>query len=262
MIIATSLETWARWLDALVPSGPWRQQIYSYCERGASPAFWAEPLNAASNGAFHLAALAGFVVWAAAPRRRAVDLALIVLVFVIGTGSFLFHTLATRWAAVADTAPIGIFMVGYLAYALKRWVGFGWLLTLLSLVVFFIMLWQSSVVRCDGGPCLNGSVAYFPALGALLLIGAYLAARRHPAGVYLFSAAAIFAVSLTFRSIDKMICPQTVISIIDASRPSGTHFLWHILNATLLFLLLLAALRHGDRRIAGTMDRAAIASRP
>ncbi len=243
------LETWARWLDAMVPSDAWRQQIYAYCERGTSSAFWAEPLNAASNGAFHFAALLAMAMWAMSENRRIVDLLLCLLVFVIGTGSFLFHTLATRWAAVADTAPIGIFMVAYLAYALKRWVGFGWLLTFLSLVVFYVMLWQSSVVRCNGGPCLNGSVAYFPALGALLLIGIYLAIRRHPAGKYLAAAGLVFAVSLTFRSIDMAICPRTIISIIDASRPSGTHFLWHILNATLLLALLIAALRHGDRRI-------------
>lgn len=245
------LEAFARWLEGFIPAGKWRDQIYSYCERGSSSEFWAEPLNALSNGAFHLAALAAFVMWLAGVggQRRAVDLALIGLVFVIGTGSFLFHTLATRWAAVADTAPIGIFMVGFLAYALKRWVGAGWIVTFLALVAFFVMLWQSSVVRCDGGPCLNGSVAYFPALGALVLIGGYLMVRGQQAGKYLLSAGVIFAISLVFRSIDKTICPQTVISIIDASRPSGTHFIWHIMNATLLFLLLLGALRHGgDRR--------------
>lgn len=253
MNLTRLLETWSRWLDGLVPPGPWHQQINNYCERGTSSAFWAEPLNAASNGAFHLAAIAGLVIWALSANRRAVDLALVLLVFVIGTGSFLFHTLATRWAAVADTAPIGIFMVGYLAYALKRWVGLGWILTILALGVFFVMLWQSSVVRCGGGPCLNGSVAYFPALAALLLVGAYLALFRHPAGKYLLSAGLLFALSLSFRSIDNMICPRTIISIIDASRPSGTHFLWHLLNATLLFLLLLAGLRHGGRRVA-TID--------
>jgi len=245
------LEQFARWLDGFVPSGFWHDRIYSYCERGSSSAFWAEPLNAYSNGAFHFAALVALVMWATRPGRRMVDLFLIALVFVIGTGSFLFHTLATRWAAVADTVPIGIFMVAFLAYALKRWVGLGWILTLLALGVFYVALWQSSVVRCDGGPCLNGSVAYFPALAALLLVGGYLVIRRHLAGKYLVAAGLIFAVSLTFRSIDKAICPQTVISIIDASRPSGTHFLWHLLNAMLLYFLLHAALVHGAQRIRG-----------
>ena len=28
-------------------------KVYSYCERGGDPGFWAEPLNAISNGAFY-----------------------------------------------------------------------------------------------------------------------------------------------------------------------------------------------------------------
>lgn len=245
----TSLEALARAIDRALPvSGYWRQHIYSYCERGPSAAFWAEPLNAASNVAFHLAALAALVLWARqrAENRRIVDLVLIATVFVIGTGSFLFHTLATRWAAVADTAPIGLFMVGYLAYAVKRWVGFGWLMTLAALGVFYAALWQSSVVRCGGGPCLNGSVAYLPAFAALILVGGWLAIRRHPAGKYLVAAGLVFAVSLTFRTLDRALCPWTIIV---ASRPWGTHWLWHILNASLLYLLLQAAILHGARRI-------------
>lgn len=245
------IEDLARSLNQMIPPGRWRDQIYSYCERGSSSAFWGEPLNAISNGAFFVAALAALVLWAMQrpDNRRIVDFALIVLVAIIGTGSFLFHTLATRWAAVADTTPIGFFMVGYLAYALKRWVGVGWIVTFLALGLFFVALWQSSVVRCNGGPCLNGSVAYFPAFAVLVLIGGYLAIRGHPAGKYLFSAGLIFAVSLTLRSIDKSFCPYTIIY---ASRPSGTHFAWHILNATLLYLLLHAAIIHGARRIGGT----------
>ena len=36
-------------------------KVYSYCERGGDPTFWAEPLNAISNGAFIVAGL--FAAW-------------------------------------------------------------------------------------------------------------------------------------------------------------------------------------------------------
>jgi hypothetical protein len=39
--------------------------------------------------------------------------------------------------------------------------------------------------------------------------------------------------SLIFRSIDMAVCPEL---------PLGTHFLWHLLNAVVLYLLLRAAL--------------------
>ncbi|MEO1543135.1 MAG: hypothetical protein AAFR75_03840, partial [Pseudomonadota bacterium] len=82
------LREWAMWLAQQVPAGPWRDQIYAYCERGSSSAFWAEPLNAFSNGAFHVAAILSLIVWVVGSQRRVVDLLLIALVVVIGTGSF------------------------------------------------------------------------------------------------------------------------------------------------------------------------------
>ena len=35
----------------------WSDQVFSYCERGGAPGFWAEPLNALSNGAFIITGL-------------------------------------------------------------------------------------------------------------------------------------------------------------------------------------------------------------
>ena len=221
-------------------------KVFAYCERGSDPGFWAEPANAITNGAFFIAALLALWLWLSQPagRRGAAELALIAIVFVIGTGSFLFHTLATRWAAIADTVPIGIFMVSYLGYALRRYFGWSWLATLAALALFFVSLWQSSVVRCGGGPCLNGSVAYGPAFLAMVLIGGVLLSRGHSAGRYVLAAGLTFAVSLTFRSIDRLICTETALTV---GGPIGTHFAWHLLNAALLYLLLRAAILHGAR---------------
>lgn len=221
-------------------------KIFAYCERGSDPGFWAEPVNAITNGGFFIAALLALWLWLSQPagRRGAAELALIAIVFVIGTGSFLFHTHATRWAAIADTVPIGIFMVSYLGYALRRYFGWSWLATLAALALFFVSLWQSSVVRCGGGPCLNGSVAYGPAFLAMVVIGGVLLGQGHRAGGYVLAAGLTFAVSLTFRSIDRVICADTVFL---GSGPLGTHFLWHVLNAVLLYLLMRAAILYGVR---------------
>lgn len=224
----------------------WTAEIFAYCERGRDAGFWAEPLNALSNLAFIVAAAVAFQAWCAQdPQRRGpVELALVVLVAVIGVGSFLFHTFATRWAAVADVAPIGIFMVWYLGYALRRFASLGWSATLSGLAVFLAALYAGETVRCNGGACLNGSVGYVPALAALAGIGGWLWSTGHPAGRPLALGAALFALSLTLRTIDRSACPYTILV---ASRPAGTHFLWHMLNATLLGILLLAAIRHGTR---------------
>jgi hypothetical protein len=46
-------------------------------------------------------------------------------------------------------------------------------------------------------------------------------------------AALVFAISLGLRTVDNAICPQV---------PLGTHFIWHILNAVVLYVLLHTAI--------------------
>jgi hypothetical protein len=233
----------------------WTEKIFAYCERAGDPAFWAEPFNAVSNVAFLLAALAGAVLLArgsdAASRR--VEWGLVGLVATIGAGSFLFHTTATRWASVADTAPIGLFMIGYLAYALRRFLGAPYVVVLVLLAAFVAALRYAGSIPCDpellpvtvaaGRPCFNGSLGYVPALGALLLIGLALLVRGHGAGLPVLLAGLIFAVSLTLRTLDFEVCGSTSL----LGRARGTHALWHMLNAVLLYILLAAAVRHGHK---------------
>ncbi len=235
----------------------WNAQLFSYCERGLDPGFWAEPLNAASNAAFFIAAGVAIWQWASirTPDRPAWgELALAMLVVVIGIGSFLFHTYATKWAVLADVMPITVFMIAYLGYALRRFVGIGWVLTIVALVAFFGALNAAEMVKCGGRPCLNGSLGYMPALAVLAAIGAWLVVRGHPAGPILVAGAVLFAVSLALRTIDRPFCPNTAFF---SRRVLGTHFLWHILNAALLFLLLRAALRHGGSRMKKGSERTA-----
>lgn len=223
------------------------QKVFAYCERGVDPSFWAEPFNAVTNLAFLLAAAWALALWLRhrAERGALFELAMVLLVFVIGIGSFLFHTFATRWAAFADTIPIGIFMMAYMGYALRCYLRWQWWAVAAGLLIFFFALSQASMVRCDGGPCLNGSVAYVPALLAMLLIGLAVSPRKHPAAGHLIAAGLIFGVSLTFRSLDRAWCDATDVA---ALGPLGLHFLWHCLNAAVLFTLLRAAILFGHWR--------------
>jgi len=236
----------------------WNEQIFRYCERALDGAFWAEPLNAVTNIGFVLAGVVA-AIELGGTKRKAVPIfewMLVALVLAIGAGSFLFHTFATRWAAVADTAPIGLFMIAYLGFALSRLSGLGLTRTLLGLAAFLLsMKFAESlpcapgllpITRAGGHPCLNGSLGYIPAFGALLLVGAWLVAQRHAAAYYVLAAAALFAMSLTLRSIDFEVCQVTRLM----GRPRGTHALWHLLNALTLYMLLAGAIRHGGRRDA------------
>jgi hypothetical protein len=228
----------------------WGEKIFRYCERGSDPGFWAEPLNAVSNAAFLIAALlAAYAFWRLPKEERNLtEAVLIALVAVIGIGSFLFHTLATQWTSQADVIPIGVFMLVYLAYALRRFLGLPWLVVAGGLALFVLVMQGVGDLQCGAslamtgaarGPCLNGSLGYVPALAAMLGIGALLAVQRHPAWAYVLAAGIVFLFSLTFRSLDWQACALTRIG----GHPIGTHFLWHILNATTLYLLLKGALR-------------------
>ncbi|HUS97031.1 MAG TPA: ceramidase domain-containing protein [Hyphomicrobiaceae bacterium] len=224
-------------------------QIFAYCERGTDPGFWAEPLNALSNAAFLVAALLAWWLWRQRQpdARRAVDLALVVLVAAIGTGSFLFHTFATRWAAIADVLPITVFMLAYMAYALRRFLVLPWIWVAGGLAVFMAALSSAEWLVCGGsGRCFNGSAGYFPAVAALAVMGVWLSVRRHPAAVSLIWAGGLLALSLIFRTIDWSVCEQT--RFLTAS-PWGTHFIWHLANGTLLYVLLRAAIVHGEAKM-------------
>jgi len=227
----------------------WGDKIYSYCERGGDPSFWAEPLNAISNGAFIIAGLIAAIQLARAPRtdRALFEWVLVLLVLVIGVGSFLFHTYATRWAVLADTIPISLFMLAYLGYALCRFLKMPWIGIVVLLALFYATIHYAQGITCSnellpvtraaGKRCFNGTLGYAPAFLALVMIGVALAWRKHPAAPYLLIAAVVFLASMTFRTIDIEVCKLT--------RGLGTHFLWHILNAVVLYVLLLAAIRHG-----------------
>ena len=234
----------------------WSSQVFRYCERGSDPAFWAEPLNALSNAAFLIGALlAAWELARAAPRRAVAEWALVVLVAVIGAGSFLFHTFATRWASIADVAPIGVFMLAYLGYALRRLLGLQWTAVAIGLALFIIALKGSGDIACQRsgllgiaaasrGPCLNGTLGYLPAFLAMGGIGLALKVQAHKASPNLLAAAGIFLASMALRTVDMELCDATRLG----ARTLGTHFLWHLLNATTLTLLLLAAVREGRPR--------------
>ncbi|MCJ2080976.1 ceramidase domain-containing protein [Methylobacterium sp. J-090] len=229
----------------------WFAPVCAYCER-ADGSFWAEPVNALSNVAFLIAA--GAVAWR--ERRGArpdpVILVLAGLVAVIGLGSFLFHTLAVRWSLLADVIPIAAFIHAYFFLAMRRFFAFGPGPALAATLLFAAFgFGLEPALDILLGPALaaatNGSIAYVPAILALVGVGAGLLVpqrggrdpARYAAGTGLLAIAGLFALSLAFRTLDRSLC---------ASLPLGTHFLWHILNAGVLSALLVTALRYRSRR--------------
>lgn len=233
----------------------WSEQIFRYCERGADPAFWAEPVNAATNLGFIAAGVVSAVHFSRldGDARRQPEAILIALVFAIGLGSFLFHTFATSWAALADVIPIGVFMLVYFGYALRCFAGAGWPVVGLAVAGFVLALHAAAEITCRpafmpvsnalGVPCFNGTIGYLPALGAMVIVGGWQHVTRHPAALHLLAAAVVFLVSMVFRTMDFEICAR----VVAYDTRIGTHFVWHLMNAVVLYILLRAALLHGRK---------------
>ena len=205
----------------------WTAQVDAYCER-MGPEFWAEPINALTNLGYFAVALWAFRALAGMPLGRA----LAGLLMAISIGSFLFHTLATRWAGLADSLPIALFILVYL-YALGRhvlgWPAWGAALGMLAFLPYAALV----TLAVSAQPFLAISGFYWSVPLGLVLIALALRGRHPDMARGLAIAAGLLCLSITTRSLDLTLC---------AAWPHGTHFGWHVINAA-MFVVVLGAYR-------------------
>ncbi len=197
----------------------WTAQVDGYCER-LEPGLWAEPWNALTNLAFLVAAL---WVWRRSEGVMPVRV-LAAILFVIGIGSGLFHTFATRWAGVADVLPILSYILAYIYFANRYFWGWSPLWSGVG-TAGFVPYAAATVPLFALVPGLGSSAGYAP-VPLLIFVYAFLLRGRLP-GVArgLAIGAAILCLSILFRSLDDPLC---------SAFPLGTHVFWHLLNAVML----------------------------
>ncbi len=206
----------------------WLQPIDEYCER-LDASFWSEPLNALSNLSF---IIAGVILLRRARRLGDMTGQLLALnILAVGIGSFLFHTLAVRWAMLADVIPITIFILFYLAVALRRFLNLRPAL-IAGAVAAFIVASYAVVPQLE--PLMGTTGAYVPALIAIIVVSFASGAKSPFVAKSLMATGLVFAISMSFRAIDMPVC--------DAD-PYGTHMVWHILNGIVLYMLVSLALK-------------------
>ncbi|MGU3538158.1 ceramidase domain-containing protein [Methylobacterium sp. A54F] len=220
----------------------WFEPVRAYCER-LDGSFWAEPLNAGTNLAFLAASAAALHRAVRAGDRTGGALAL--LVGVVGIGSFLFHTLAVRWSMLADVIPIALFIHAYFLVAMRRFLGLGAAAAVGATLVFaafgFVLVPALEASFPGIGEATNGSLDYLPALLALGGVAASLAPRDGAAARRLLGIAGLFLGSLAARTLDRAAC---------GSLPTGTHGVWHVLNAAVLYGLVALAIEARTARRA------------
>ena len=206
----------------------WFEQVDGYCER-TDFTYWSEPLNALTNIAFIIAAL---ILWrrsAGVPMARM----LCAILFVIGVGSYLFHTHATRWAALTDVGPIGIFIVTYLFLVNRDAVPMRWGWAALATAGFLPFV-SILLPILNEIPFVRISNLYWT-VPILLLLYAGLLRRKTDITRGFVIGAALLSVSIIVRSLDEILCDLV---------PIGTHFLWHALNGVMLGWMIHVYARH------------------
>ena len=195
-----------------------------YCER-LGPGLWSEPVNALTNCAFLIAA---WLSWRLACKRQTIPSGIWLLVGLmgsIGVGSGLFHTFATNWARILDVVPILLFQLVFVWIYCRRIIEIRFGYTVGVLVVYFM----SALVGRQFPHILNGSLIYAPTMVVLTALGIYHSATQRVEPYVILSTTGVFLVALACRTMDEVICPQLSL---------GTHFMWHICTAIVLYLLM------------------------
>ena len=210
------------------------ESIDNYCERVGS-GLLAEPLNAITNLAFIIAALVGWRLASQMGLRNFQTALMTCLMFCIGVGSTLFHTFATGWAELADIFPIIIFQVTYMWFYCQHVAGIRGVQALVCLALFLVILVLGFALPSLGLiddvwlAQLNGSAMYSGAWLGVLALAIFHFVSDQTKRYTLLLAAAVFSLSLVFRTLDMALCEYL---------PIGTHFLWHGCNALVLYLSL------------------------
>ena len=198
----------------------WLVPIDIYCER-LDASWWSEPVNALTNLAF---VLAGLLIMS---RRESLATLLGALIALIGVGSFLFHTHANQLTGFIDVLFIGIYLATY-AWLWPKWV---WRKDRLSQSLSVGAL----LTLVIGASLANQMIAiYWPEVPPGAYTGAWLfvmgLATQSGTGApkatrWLWVTAGLFFCALVARQLDMPLCEQT----------GGTHWLWHMFNAGVLY---------------------------
>jgi len=131
-----------------------------------------------------------------------------------------------------DVIPITLFINLYIISALRRLFGLAWGKVLLWWTVYVV---AGLVAQKNLPPdLLNGTIMYIPTYLTLAILTCILVRRDAVIGRAFMLALLVWTVSLIFRTLDMELCLSVVI---------GTHFLWHTLNAWVLWRLLMVLIK-------------------
>lgn len=214
--------------------------FYGVCERQHPEGIFAEPLNVLSSIFFFVAAWVIFEKCKNHPEikfEKKLDIHILnFLMFAIGLSSMIFHMAPSKYTELMDIAFIVTFINLYFLSFLIRMAH----LKTFAIIVCFVALTGFSHMLVSQFPnAMNDSIAYLSTVITVIFMAIFLKKKKR-AGAKDFGYVAVLGViSLTFRSIDNYVCDTVQF---------GTHFMWHSLNAVIIYLLMNQLVRSINRR--------------
>lgn len=189
-----------------------------YCERLSSSLF-AEPLNLFSNIFFLIVVV---YLWRKQKPQRFFFKVFLSLIFTIGIGSTLWHSLRTSWAHKLDAYPIYLVILMTTWFLIKNLM----LKTISSIAIFFgVIATLLGTLLLFPKEFLQGSMVYYVALIIVGVLVFLVEEKKEIRFDSLRTALIIFFVGVSVRSLDMPFCDINSF---------GTHFLWHGLSALAL----------------------------
>lgn len=213
--------------------------LFGLCERHEF-GLWQEPFNTITNSGFLIAAYLIFRLCKSNPDlhgKKIWDIYFLNICMVfIGLASFSFHMLPNFYTEVADTGFIILFIMVFFTSAMFRVANLSKFQVAICMLAFVFT--TNSLVKYFPN-AMNDSIAYLSSMAALIVIALYLNLKRRASASAFMVSSLIGVISLFFRVIDRDVCEQI---------PMGTHFVWHICNSILLYILMKQLIRSINRR--------------
>ena len=196
-------------------------------------------MNAWSNGAFLVAAIAGWRLLSVSPNAKAhrAIRALTLLAALAGIGGYLFHRSDAPYAKWGETVPILAFMLLYVWLLLRRFFHWNFVIAIPVLALYAAAVYWLETHAPGQAPF--GRAMNLPTLVLFLLAAIGFLLRLREAFWPMLWALVVLLASSAASAADAPICPMLGL---------GTHVIWHLLDALLLYLLLRLAVLHAPRR--------------
>ena len=199
------------------------QGLSIYCEKGVGN-LATQPLNALSNLAIFISAYFSYRLGVSSGTKSRVVRLLPLILILIGLGSALWHGAPHYLTNWADTLSIAIFLLFVFYYLLGK------LFSEKEYVLLVLLVFLAVEAPFIFGifPSLNGFISYVIALLFALsilfsVLKKYKLSLKLPAVII-----TLFLTAFFFRTTDIYLCGMF---------PVGTHFLWHILNSFMFYLV-------------------------